>query len=194
MDAINNPEDENAGTRKVPFTRELFIEREDFMEVPEKKFFRLAPGREVRLRSAYFLTCNSVVKDANGIITELRCTVDLATRGGNSPDGRKVKSTMHWVSASKSVPAEVRLYDRLFKVDEPAGQEGNFKDYLNPDSLKMLKGCRMEPAVSTLAPGDRIQLERQGYFSVEKSAKEGMVLNRTVGLRDAWVKEKSKGI
>ena len=192
MDAVNNPEDPNAGTRKVPFTRELFIEREDFMEVPEKKFFRLAPGREVRLRYAYFLTCNSVVKDADGNVTELRCAVDLATRGGNSPDGRKVKSTMHWVSASKSVPAEVRLYDRLFTVDDPAGQPGNFKDYLNPLSLKALKGCRMEPAVSNLAPGDRIQLERQGYFSVEKGTAEGMVLNRTVGLRDAWVKEKAK--
>jgi glutaminyl-tRNA synthetase len=189
MDAINNPENPEAGTRKVPFTRELYIEREDFMEVPEKKFYRLAPGKEVRLRYAYFLTCKSVVKDASGNITELRCTVDPATKGGNSPDGRKVKSTMHWVSASKSIPAEVRQYDKLFTVEDPAGQPGNFKDYLSPNSLTILKDCRMEPAVAALNVGDRIQLERLGYFCVDlESSPHELVFNRTVSLKDLYAK------
>lgn len=189
MDAVNNPEDPNAGTRKVPFTREIYIERDDFMEVPEKKFFRLAPGREVRLRVAYFLTCNSVVKDSEGNITELRCTVDPATRGGNSPDGRKVKSTMHWVSATKSVPAEVRMYDKLFTCEDPASQPGKFQDYLSPDSLTVLKDCRIEPAAAILKAGDRIQMERLGYFCVDPDTAPGkMVFNRTVSLKDSYAK------
>ncbi|MFO7619550.1 MAG: glutamate--tRNA ligase family protein [Thermoplasmata archaeon] len=191
MDAVNNPENPDAGTRKVPYTRELYIEREDFMEVPEKKFFRLAPGREVRLRYAYLLTCDSVVKDSSGQISELRCHVDPASRGGNAPDGRKVKSTMHWVSAGKSVPAEVRLYDKLFTVEDPSGKEGDFKNYLNPDSLKVLKNCRIEPAAAGLKPGEMVQLERMGYFCLDTES-EGLVFNRTVGLRDAWVKAQQK--
>lgn len=193
MDAVNNPEDPNAGTRKVPFTRELFIEREDFMEVPEKKFFRLAPGREVRLRYAYLLTCNSVVKDAAGNITELRCTVDPATRGGNAPDGRKVKSTMHWVSATESIPFEARLYDKLFTCEDPSGAGGEFLRNLNPDSLKVLKGARLEPAGAGLKAGDKVQLERLGYFAADDDSKPGsLVLNRTVTLKDAWIKEQKK--
>jgi glutaminyl-tRNA synthetase len=189
FDAVNNPEDPTMGTRKVPFTRELYIEREDFMEVPEKKFFRLAPGREVRLRYAYLLTCDSVVKDSTGKITELKCHVDLASRGGNAPDGRKVKSTMHWVSATESVPAEVRLYDRLFTCEDPAGQPGKFQDYLNPDSLKVMNGCRIEPTAAALKAGDRVQLERLGYFAVDRDSKPGKpVFNRTVTLKDSYSK------
>jgi glutaminyl-tRNA synthetase len=189
MDAINNPEDPNAGTRKVPFTREIYIEREDFMEVPEKKFFRLAPGKEVRLRYAYFLTCNSVVKDSEGNITELRCTVDPATKGGNSPDGRKVKSTMHWVSANKSVPAEVRLYDRLFTVEDPGSQETDFKNYLSPNSLTVLRDCRIEPTAASLKVGDRVQLERLGYFCIDSDSNPNMLIfNRTVSLKESYTK------
>ncbi len=189
MEAINNPENPKAGTRKVLFTRELYIEREDFMEVPEKKFYRLAPGKEVRLRYAYLLTCDSTVKDSAGKITELRGHVDPASRGGNAPDSRKVKSTMHWVSATKSVTAEVRLYDKLFTCEDLSDQPGKFQDYLNPDSLKVLEGCRMEPAAAGLKAGDRVQLERLGYFCVDKDTELGkLVLNRTVGLKDTWAK------
>jgi len=193
MEAVNNPEDEEAGTRRVPFAREIFIERQDFMEEPVKKFYRLAPGREVRLRYAYFLTCNEVVKDADGNVTELRCTVDPETRRGNAPDGRKVKSTLHWVSARHAVDVEVRLYDKLFTAENPAAS-GDFKKALNPDSLRVLDGCKAEPQVASLKPGDRIQFERQGYFCVDPdSADGGMVLNRTVGLRDTWARMRSRG-
>ncbi|MHC4662345.1 MAG: glutamine--tRNA ligase/YqeY domain fusion protein [Planctomycetota bacterium] len=190
LDAVNNPEDSGAGTRKVPFSREIYIEREDFMEDPPKKFYRLAPGREVRLRYAYFVKCTDIVKDADGNVTEVRCTYDPATRGGDSPDGRKVKATLHWVSAADALDAEVRLYDRLFTVENPAGQEdADFKDFLNADSLEVLKPCKVEPALKRLKPFDRIQLERLGYFCVDPDSGEGRpVLNRTVGLRDTWAK------
>jgi glutaminyl-tRNA synthetase len=189
MEAVNNPEDEMAGTRNVPFSRVLYIEREDFMEDPPKKFYRLAPGREVRLRYAYFITCQDVVKE-NDEIVELRCTVDPATRGGNAPDGRKVKSTLHWVSAAHALNSEVRLYDRLFTVAEPAGQKDtDFKDTLNPKSLEVLTSCKVEPAVRNLKHFDRFQFERQGYFCVDPdTTTEHLVLNRTVGLRDTWAK------
>jgi len=193
FDVMINPEDLSLGTRKVPFSRELFIEREDFMEDPPKKFYRLAPGSEVRLRSAYFIKCEEMVKDpATGEIVELLCTYDPATRGGDSPDGRKVRSTLHWVSAAHSVVAEVRLYETLFTVrdpgDVPEGQD--FKTNLNPSSLEVLKGCRMEPGLSDAKPGSRHQFERLGYFFVDPhdSAPGKLVFNRTVTLRDEWAK------
>ncbi len=189
MEAVNNPEDPSAGTRQVPFSRELFIEKEDFMEDPPNKFYRLAPGREVRLRYAYFITCKEAVKE-NGKVVELRCTVDPETKGGNAPDGRKVKSTLHWVSAPHSIDAEVRLYDKLFTERDPAGhKEVDFKDFLNPNSLEVLKSCKIEPAVRDLKPLNRIQLERLGYFCVDSdSTLEKLVFNRTVGLKDTWAK------
>jgi glutaminyl-tRNA synthetase len=189
MEAVNNPEDPSAGTRKVPFSRELFIEEEDFMEEPPKKFYRLTPGREVRLRYAYFVTCKEAIKK-NGKVVELRCTVDPDTRGGNAPDGRKVKSTLHWVSARHAVDAEVRLYDKLFTERDPSGhKDGDFKDLINPNSLEVLKSCKIEPKVKDLVPLDRIQFERLGYFCVDPdSTSEKMVFNRTVGLRDTWAK------
>jgi len=193
LDAVNNPEDPSAGTRRVPFSRELYIEREDFMEEPPKKFFRLAPGREVRLRYAYFITCREAVKDASGEIVELRCTYDPATRGGNAPDGRKVKATLHWVSAAHAVPAEVRLYDYLFGRPDP-GAGGDFIADLNPDSLVVLEDCRLEPALADAAPGETLQFERQGYFCPDAdSTPERPVFNRTVGLRDTWAKIQAKG-
>ncbi|MBN1295037.1 MAG: glutamine--tRNA ligase/YqeY domain fusion protein [Candidatus Latescibacteria bacterium] len=194
MDAINNPEDLSLGTRKVPFSKVIYIERDDFMEDPPRKFFRLAPGREVRLRYAYFITCTGVIKDENGEITELRCTYDPATRGGDAPDGRKVKSTLHWVSAEHSIPAEVRLYDRLFTVENPAAEE-DFRSCLNPNSLEILSGCRLEPYMANVKPGERYQLERMGYFCVDTKDTTGdnLVLNRTVTLRDQWVKIQNKG-
>jgi glutaminyl-tRNA synthetase len=170
LDAVNNPEDAAAGTRKVPFTREIYIERDDFMEEPPKKFFRLAPGREVRLRYAYFITCTQVIKDqATGEIIELRCTYDPATRGGDAPDGRKVKATLHWVSAEHAVDAEVRLYDHLFSVENPAAvKDGeDFQASLNPNSLEVLSGCKLEPSLATAAPGSLYQFERLGYFCVD---------------------------
>jgi len=191
LDAINNPEDPNAGTRKVPFSREFYIEQEDFMEEPPKKFFRLAPGREVRLRYAYFVTCTDVVKDTNGEVTELHCTYDPATRGGDAPDGRKVKSTLHWVSARHAIEAEVRLYDHLFTKENPdeVAEGENFKSNLNPDSLEVLTSCRVEPSLAEALPLSRYQFERLGYFCVDKdSTKEKPVLNRTVTLRDTWAK------
>jgi len=189
MEAVNNPEDPAAGIRKVPFSKELYIEHEDFMEEPPKKFYRLAPGREVRLRYAYFITCKEVIKEGDKII-ELRCTVDPATRGGNAPDGRKVKSTLHWVSAAHAIDAEVKLYERLFTVDDPTGQKDeDFKDFLNPNSRKVLNSCKVEPAVRELKPFDRFQFERQGYFCVDPdTTKEHLVINRTVELRDTWAK------
>jgi len=194
MDAVNNPEDLSAGTRKVPFTRELYIERDDFMENPPRKFFRLAPGREVRLRYAYFVTCTETVKDANGEITELHCTYDPASKGGDSPDGRKVKATLHWVSATENVKAEVRLYDRLFNDEMPDGHKDvDFKEFMNPDSLKVLPGCYLEPFVKQAKPFDHFQFERLGYFNLDPdSTKEKLVFNRTVPLRDTWAKEQNK--
>jgi glutaminyl-tRNA synthetase len=195
MEAVNNPEDPSAGTRKVPFSRVLYIERDDFMENPPRKFYRLAPGREVRLRYAYFVTCTEVVKDAGGEVTELRCSYDPATRGGDSPDGRKVKSTLHWVSAEHAFDAEVRLYDRLFTVEDPLGGDGaDYRDFLNPDSLEVLKGCKVEPGAKALKPMDRIQFERMGYFCVDPdSVPDGPpIFNRTVTLRDAWARHKKR--
>lgn len=189
LDAVNNPEDPDAGTRKVPFSRVLYIEREDFMEDPPKKFFRLAPGREVRLRYAYFITCTEVVKDANtGEITELRCTYDPATRGGDSPDGRKVKATLHWVSAAHAIEAEVRLYEHLFSEEFPESG-GNWRDSLNPGSVKVLSTCRVEPGLAGAVPGSRYQFERKGYFCADPdTTADRPVFNRTVSLRDTWAK------
>ena len=164
LDAVNNPEDSGAGTRAVPFGREIYIERDDFMEDPPKKFFRLAPGREVRLRYAYFVTCVDVVKDDAGEVVELRCAYDPETRGGNAPDGRKVKSTMHWVSAADAISADVRLYDQLFSTPEPSAGDGDFLDHLNPDSLTRLDGCKLEPALAGVTPGETVQFERPGLF------------------------------
>lgn len=190
LDAINNPEDESMGSRKVPFSRELYIERDDFMEDPPRKFFRLAPGREVRLRYAYFVTCTKVIKDENGEITELHCTYDPASKGGNSPDGRKVKATLHWVSAKHAVKSEVRLYDRLFNDEDPAGHKDvDFKEFLNPESLNILKECYLEPFVKASRPLDHFQFERLGYFNLDfDSTPEKPVFNRTVPLRDSWAK------
>ena len=187
LSAVNNPENESAGRREVPFSKELFIERDDFMEDPPKKFFRLGPGREVRLRYAYFITCNDVIKDNNGTITELHCTYDPETKGGNAPDGRKVKATLHWVSAHHAVSAEVRLYDRLFKVPSPDGEE-NFIDALNPESLRVMNGCKLEPSLSDAKVGVPVQFERLGYFCKDSDTNEFPIFNRTVPLRDAWAK------
>ena len=193
LEAINNPEDPSAGTRKVPFARELYIERDDFMEDPPKKFFRLAPGREVRLRYAYFITCVDVVKDpTTGEVTELHCTYDPATRGGDAPDGRKVKGTLHWVSARHAVNAQVRLYNSLFMKENPNElEEGkDFTSYLNPDSVEVLNDCKLEPALAALKPGSSCQFERLGYFCVDSgtSTPDSPVFNRTVTLRDTWAK------
>ncbi len=196
FDAMINPEDPDAGTRKVPFSRELYIEQEDFMEDPPKKFYRLSPGKEVRLRSAYFITCNEVIKDADGNVVELHCTYDPATRGGDSPDGRRVKATLHWVSAAHALSAEVRLYDHLMSVAEPGEMdEGkDFLDYLNPNSLKVLNPVYVEPSVAGAAPGTRYQFERIGYFVVDPdSTAEKLVFNRTVTLKDEWAKLQKKG-
>ncbi len=190
-EVTNNPEDESAGTRKVPFSREIYIERDDFMENPPKKFFRLSPGKEVRLRSAYFITCTEVVKDAQGNIVELHATYDPATRGGNAPDGRRVKATLHWVSAAHAVPVEVRLYDRLFTVEDPeAVPEGKtFLDNLNPHSLDVLRDAQAEPSLAGAAPGTRVQFERLGYFVVDPDSRpDALVFNRTVSLRDTWAR------
>ncbi len=191
FDAINNPEDEGAGKRKVPFSRELYIEREDFMEDPPKKFFRLAPGREVRLRYACLLTCVSADKDEEGNVVALRCTWDPESRGGSSPDGRKVKGTLHWVSAAHAVDAEVRLYDRLFSVENPgADKDIDFLDQINPDSLKTIT-AKLEPSLADAEPGERFQFERLGYFCADSEDKG--VFNRTVPLRDSWGKRQKKG-
>ncbi len=192
LDAINNPEDESAGTRKVPFSKVLYIERDDFMEDPPKKFFRLAPGREVRLRYAYFITCREVVRDDDGNIVELRCTYDPESRGGSSPDGRKVKATLHWVSAEHAVDATLRLYDHLFLVENPlATKEGeDFTVNLNPNSLEVVEGCKLEPAAGECVVGTTYQFERQGYFCVDSkdSSPDNLIFNRTVTLRDTWAK------
>jgi len=191
LDAVNNPEDPAAGSRKVPFSRVLYIEQEDFQEEPHKKFYRLAPGREVRLRYAYFVKCVDVVKDEKtGEVVELRCTYDPATKGGSSPDGRKVKATIHWVSAAHSLQVEVRLYDRLFLKENPEEGGADFREALNPDSLVSLTSCQVEPSLKSAEPGSRFQFERQGYFCVDSidSTPEAPVFNRTVTLRDSWAK------
>jgi len=191
LEAVNNPEDPAAGSRKVPFSRVLYLEREDFLEEPPKKFYRLAPGREVRLRYAYFIKCVQVVKDAAGEVVELRCTYDPETRGGYAPDGRQVKATLHWVSASHAVPAEVRLYDRLFTRPEPGAEHGgDFLADINPNSLEVLPSCRLEPSLAGAAPGSFYQFERQGYFcaDLKDSAPGALVFNRTVTLKDPWAR------
>jgi len=191
VDVVNNPEDASAGTRKVPFSRELYIEQDDFREEPPKKFFRLAPGREVRLRCAYFITCTEVVKDQHGTVIELRCTYDPATRGGDAPDGRKVKATLHWVSAPTALEVEVRLYDRLFSIEDPerAAEGSTFLDHINPDSLQVITDARAEPSLASSTAGDTVQFERLGYFCVDPDTRPGrLVFNRTVSLRDAWAK------
>jgi glutaminyl-tRNA synthetase len=193
MDAVNHPANPDMGTRKVTFTREIYIERDDFMETPAPKFFRLAPGREVRLRFAYFITCKDVVKDADGRITEIICTYDPATRGGDSPDGRKVKGTLHWVSATHGVPAEVRLYDHLFK-SEDAGAGADWRDDLNPQSLTVPPDAVVEPALAQARPGESVQFERLGFFCADNDSTTARpVFNRTVSLRDSWAKVKAKG-
>jgi len=191
LDAINNPEDPGAGSRAIPFGRELYIERDDFMENPPKKFYRLAPGREVRLRYAYFVTCREAVKDAKGEVVELRCTYDPATRGGNAPDGRKVQATIHWVAAAQSVPAEIRLYHPLFARPDPGAGGDVFAD-LNPQSLEVMTECRLEPALAHAAEGEALQFERQGYFCADPGSRpDRLVFNRTIGLRDSWAKAQS---
>ena len=192
--AVNNPENPEAGTRNVPFSRELFIEQNDFMEDPPRKFFRLAPGREIRLRYAYFITCTQVIKDENGHVIEIRCTYDPETKGGSAPDGRKVKGTIHWVSAKHCLDAEVRLYDRLFSVPNP-GRDGDFKKDINTDSLQVLTHCKVEPSLKDAVPSVTVQFERKGYFCVDfvDSSPEHLIFNRTVPLRDSWKKiEKSQ--
>jgi glutaminyl-tRNA synthetase len=197
LDAINNPEDPAAGSRKVSFSRELYIERDDFMEDPPKKFFRLAPGREVRLRYGYFITCVDVIKDeATGEILELRCTYDPETRGGNAPDGRKVKATLHWVSAQHALPAEVRLYSHLFTKEnlEDVEQEEDFTAYINPESLEILTDCRVEASLADVKPESIYQFERLGYFCADRNdcSKDNLVFNRSVTLRDTWARIQRK--
>jgi glutaminyl-tRNA synthetase len=192
FDTPNNPEDPAAGTRSVPFSRTIYIERDDFMEEPPKKFFRLSPGREVRLRSAYFITCTEVIKDDNGEIVELRATYDPATRGGDAPDGRRPKATLHWVSAEFAVDVEVRLYDRLFRSENPE-ESGNFLDDLNPESLEVIKNAKLEPSVLAAKKGARYQFERTGYFCVDDdSTEKHLVFNRTATLKDTWAKVAQK--
>ncbi|MGO9021097.1 MAG: glutamine--tRNA ligase/YqeY domain fusion protein [Syntrophobacteraceae bacterium] len=199
LEAINNPEDASAGTRKVPFSRVIYIERDDFMENPPKQFFRLSPGREVRLRYAYFVKCVDVIKDEKGEVLELRCTYDPATRGGDSPpDGRKVKATLHWVSAAHAMDAEVRLYDKLLNRADPSDEKdgSTFKDFINPDSLEVIQSAKLEPGLAGAPAGSRYQFERLGYFCVDRdSTPDKMVFNRTVTLRDTWAKvAKAEGI
>jgi glutaminyl-tRNA synthetase len=195
LEAINNPEYESAGKRMVPFSRELYIEREDFREDPPKKFFRLAPGREVRLRYAYFLKCEEVVKDSSGEIIELHCIYDPETKGGSAPDGRKVRGTIHWVSAQHAVSLEIRLYDRLFCSSKPGSESGDFKADINPNSLETLKDCKLEPNLNDARAGEHFQFERVGYFYVDPlDSREGSpIFNRTVTLRDKWTKIEKSG-
>jgi glutaminyl-tRNA synthetase len=191
LDAVNNPENSNAGTRKIPFGRELYIERDDFMETPPPKYFRLKPGGEVRLKYAYIIGCDEVVKDAAGNVIELRCTVDLESKSGGPTAGRKVKGTTHWVSAAHAIDAEVRLYDRLFTVPEPDAS-GDFKSFINPNSLEVVK-AKCEPALAEARPEERYQFERLGYFALDPgSTAEKQIWNRTVALRDTWAKEAKK--
>jgi glutaminyl-tRNA synthetase len=189
MDAVNNPEDPSAGTRKVPFSKVLYIEQEDFREDPPKDYFRLSPGREVRLRYGFFIKCTDVVKDAAGNVTEVHCTYDPATRGGNAPDGRKVKATIHWVSAAHAVSGEVRLYETLYNKEFPEGLED-----LNPNSLEVLTGAKLEPGLANAAAGAHYQFERLGYFCVDPDTRPGApVFNRTVPLKDTWAKIEKRG-
>jgi glutaminyl-tRNA synthetase len=195
MEAVNNPEDESAGTRKLPFSRQIYIEREDFHEDPPRKYYRLGPGREVRLRYGYFIKCQDFIKDENGDVVELHCTYDPETKGGYSPDGRQVKGTLHWVSAQHALEAEVRLYDRLFTKENPMDfDEGqDFTDFINPNSLEVLTHCKVEPGLAQAMPGDRFQFERQGYFCVDlDSTRDNLVFNRTISLRDTWAKLQKK--
>jgi len=193
LDAVNNPEDPGAGTRRVRFSRELWIEREDFREDPPKKFYRLAPGREVRLRYAYLVTCREVVKDAAGDVVELRCTYDPATRGGDAPDGRRPKATLHWISAAHAVPAEVRVYDHLFTRPDP-GADGDLLADLSPKSEEVLDGCLVEPALAEVRVGETVQFERLGYFCLDPDSRPGRpVFNRTLTLKDTWVRIQAKG-
>jgi glutaminyl-tRNA synthetase len=194
LDAVNHPDDPTAGSRKIRFSRELYVERDDFMENPPKKFYRLAPGKEVRLRYAYFVKCREAVKNAAGEVVELRCTYDPETRGGNSPpDGRKVQATLHWVSAADAIRAEVRVYDQLFTRPDPGAGGDIFAD-LNPNSLEVLTDCRLEAALAASKLGEAVQFERQGYFALDPDSRaEKLVFNRTIGLRDTWAKEKAKG-
>ena len=192
--AINNPEDATMGTRQVPFSRELYIERDDFMEDPPSRFFRLAPGREVRLRYAYYITCDEVVRDEDtGDIVELRCSYDPESKGGSSPDGRRVRGTLHWVSAQHAIPAEVRLYDTLFRNAYPDEDSGPVEETLNPDSLTVIAAAQVEPSLAEANPGDRFQFERQGYFcaDLDSGGRNGLVFNRTVPLRDSWARIQS---
>ncbi len=194
LEAINNPEDPSSGTRTIPFSREIYIERDDFREDPPGKFFRLAPGREVRLKHAYLITCKEVVRNDAGEIAELRCMYDPESRGGEAPDGRKVRGTLHWVSAEHALPAELRLYDHLFSAEFPGSAGRNFLDDLNPDSLETLTGCLVEPSLADGEPGSRYQFLRHGYFCVDPDSKEGrLVFNKTIGLRDTWAKIETKG-
>ena len=193
MEAINNPEDESAGTRRLPFSREFYIERDDFREDPPRKFHRMSPGKEVRLRYAYLVTCTEAIKDASGQVVELRCTYDPETRGGDAPDGRRVRGTLHWVSAAYAVDAEVRLLEPLFLTPDPE-QGGDFHANLNPNSLEVRTGCKLEPGLATAEPGERYQFERLGYFCVDPDSAPGhLVLNRTVPLRDSWAKIEKRG-
>jgi glutaminyl-tRNA synthetase len=192
LEAVNHPDNAEAGTRTVRFSRELYVERDDFMENPPKKFFRLSPGKEVRLRYAYFVTCRDVVKNSAGEVIELRCTYDPATRGGNAPDGRKVQATLHWVSAADAVPAEVRLYNQLFARPDP--NAGDFAADLNPESLEVIGDARLEPALAATKLSEAVQFERQGYFCLDPdSTSDKLVFNRTVGLRDTWAKVQGGG-
>ncbi len=196
MEAVNNPEDPGDGARNVPFSKVLYIEQDDFREDPPKQFYRLSPGREVRLRYGYFITCTGVVKNAQGEVVEVHCTYDPETRGGNSPpDGRKVKSTIHWVSAEHAIDAEVRLYETLFTKEDPndVAEGHEFTDNLNPQSMQILTGCKLEPSLANAAPGSRYQFERLGYFCVDPdSTPQHLVFNRTVTLKDTWAKIEKK--
>jgi len=195
VEVANNPEDTSAGIRQVPFSREIYIEQDDFREVPPPKYYRLSPGKEVRLRNAYFVTAKSVVKDAAGNVVEVHCTYDPASRGGNSPDGRKVKSTIHWVSAGHAIPAEIRIYDKLFTKSDPGDfEEGeSFLDNLNPNSLETLLDAKLEPSLASVQVEDRYQFERVGYFCVDSDSKPGsLVFNRTLPLKDSWAKIEKK--
>jgi glutaminyl-tRNA synthetase len=194
LEAVNNPEDSTAGSRQIPFSRVIYIEQDDFMEVPPKKFFRLFPGSEVRLRYAYILKCVSVVKNEKGEITELHCTIDPDSKSGGATAGRKVKATIHWVSAAHALDAEVRLYDRLFTVEQPDAEGRDYKEFMNPKSLEVLTGCKVEPSLASVNPESRFQFERLGYFRADPkdSKPNALVFNRTVTLRDVWAKEQRK--
>ena len=192
VEVPNNPEDPAAGTRTVPFSRELWIERDDFREEPPPKFFRLAPGREVRLRAAYFITCQAVVRDGSGRVVELRCTYDPQTRGGDAPDGRRPKATLHWVSAAHALPAEVRLYDHLYTRPDP-GASGDLLADINPESETVVSGAFVEPSLADAQPGETIQFERLGYFAVDPDSRPGaLVFNRTLTLKDTWAKVQAR--